>query len=141
MTNRPLTVAPAELGVLAFTDPQVERRGFGPTDPYIDWCVTPIVGCSGVAMWRRLCWYAGQTDRSPLVIDTAELFASLGLSRSLCRNSAGARTLNRLVMFDLAFRDGHNGAVVAVRRALPRLSWAQAERLPLVSRRYHEERS
>ncbi len=73
------------------------------------------------------------------MVDTTDLMLSVGLGESLARNGIGARTVTRLTAFDLAQRAGRDGGVLAVRRALPRLSERQAQRLPLSARLYHEQ--
>jgi hypothetical protein len=130
---------PVELAVVAYEDPLIERLGHGPDSPYIEQCWLAITGPSATWMWRRLARLATEAQTSPVMVDTTDLMLSVGLGESLARNSMGARTVTRLTAFDLAQRAGRDGGVLAVRRALPRLSERQAERLPLSARLYHEE--
>jgi len=140
MRSIPVPVAlPAELAVVAYDDPLIERLGHGPDSPYIEQCWLPITGPSATWMWRRLARLATEAQTSPVVVDTTDLMLSVGLGESLARNSIGARTVTRMTAFDLAQRAGRDGGVLAVRRALPRLSERQAQRLPLSARLYHEQ--
>ena len=137
-TSCPLAELPAELAVVAYEDPVIEQLGFGPDDPYIEQCWVTIVGPSTSWMWRRLARVAIQTGTVPAVVDTTDLLLSIGLGEGLRKNSPGARTVARLVAFDLAKRGGGDGGVLAVRRALPRLCERQARHLPLSVRTYHD---
>jgi hypothetical protein len=139
MRSIPVPMAlPAELTVVAYEDPLIERLGHGPDSPYIEQCWLAITGPSATWMWRRLARLATEAQTSPVVVDTTDLMLSVGLGESLARNSIGARTVTRMTAFDLAQRAGRDGGVLAVRRALPRLSERQAQRLPLSARLYHE---
>jgi hypothetical protein len=133
------TALPAELAVVAYEDALIERLGHGPDSPYIEQCWLAITGPSATWMWRRLARLATEAQTSPVVVDTTDLMLSVGLGESLARNSIGARTVTRMTAFDLAQRAGRDGGVLAVRRALPRLSERQAQRLPLSARLYHEQ--
>ena len=129
---------PAELAVVAYEDPLIERLGHGADSPYIENCWLAITGPSATWMWRRVARLATEAATSPVMVDTTDLMLSVGLGESLARNSMGARTVTRMTAFDLAQRAGRDGGVLAVRRALPRLSERQAQRLPLSARLYHE---
>jgi hypothetical protein len=129
---------PAELVVVAYEDPVIERLGFGPDDPYIEQCWVAIVGPSASWMWRRLARVATKTGIVPAVVNTTDLLLSIGLGEGLRKNSLGARTVARLVAFDLAKQGGRDGSVLAVRRALPQLCERQARHLPLSVRTYHD---
>lgn len=130
---------PVELAVIAYEDPLIERLGHGPDSPYVENCWLPITGPSATWMWRRLARLATEAQGSSVMVDTTDLMLSVGLGESLARNSMGARTVTRLTAFGLAERAGRDGGVLAVRRALPRLSERQAQRLPLSARLYHEQ--
>ena len=130
---------PAEPAVVAYEDPLIERLGHGPDSPYIENCWLAITGPSATWMWRRLARLATEAETSPVMVDTTDLMLSVGLGESLARNSMGARTVTRMAAFDLAQRAGRDGGVLAVRRALPRLSESQAQRLPLSARLSDEQ--
>lgn len=130
---------PDELAVVAYEDPLIERLGHGPDSPYIENCWLPITGPSATWMWKRLARLATDAPTSPVMVDTTDLILSVGLGESLARNSIGARTVTRMTAFGLAERAGRDGGVLAVRRALPRLTERQAQRLPLSARLYHEQ--
>ncbi len=129
---------PAELIVVAYPDEVVEAHGFGPDDPYIDECVVAIIGPSATLMWRRLARLVIAAGDESVSVDIPDLFACLGLSEHLGKNSAGARTVARIISFGLAYPAGRSGQVLAVRRALVPWGGRQAERLPASARRYHE---
>ncbi len=103
----------------------------------MDWCWTPIIGPSSVALYRRLAaLVATHPGPGPLRVTTVDLAASIGLGAGLARNSIAARTIARLGAFDVIRR---NGDTIAVRRALPNHTAARANRLPRLSRCVHEQ--
>jgi hypothetical protein len=130
---------PAELTVVAYPDAVVEAHGFGPDHPYIEAAVVPVVGPSATLMWKRLGRLVIESAPRPVTLDTADLLACLGLSTGLARNGTGARTVARMVCFDLARRAGRDGTILAVRQALAAHNEIRARRLPGTARRYHDQ--
>ncbi len=134
----PLIDLPSRLVIVAYADQVVERHGFGPDSEYIEQCWLGIVGPSVTWTWKKLARIAAEHDTEAVTIDTIDLLGSIGLGHGLRRNSPGARTVTRMVSFDLAKRAGPDGGVLAVRRALPRLCEHQVRRLAPSARTYHD---
>lgn len=133
----PLIDLPSRLVIVTYPDPVVERYGFGLDSEYLE-CWLGIVGPSVAWMWKKLCRIATEHEPEAVTIDTADLLLSIGLGEGMRRNSPGARTVTRMVSFDLAKRCGREGGVLAVRRALPRLCGHQVGRLAPSARTYHD---
>ena len=133
----PLIDLPSQLVIVAYPDPVVERYGYGPDSEYLE-CWLQIVGPSVAWMWKKLSRLSAGDEPHPVTVETADLLMSIGLGEGMRRNSAGARTVARMVSFDLAKRAGRDGSVLAVRRALPRLCEHQVRRLAPSARTYHD---
>lgn len=128
---------PSRLVIVAYPDPVVERYGYGPDSEYLE-CWLQIVGPSVAWMWKKLSRLAAEHEPDSVTVETADLLMSIGLGEGVRRNSAGARTVARMVGFDLAKRGGRDGSVLAVRRALPRLCEHQVRHLAPSARTYHD---
>lgn len=128
---------PTQLVVIAYHDPAVERDGFGQDSEYLE-CWLGVVGPSVAWMWKKLSRLAIEHEAEAVMIETADLLTSIGLGRGLRRNSPGARTVARMVAFDLAKQGGRDGSVLAVRRALPRLGEHRVRRLAPSARVFHD---
>ena len=125
---------PARLHVVAWPDAVIDRLGFPPQSPYSELCWLPRLGPSATVAYRRL---AGTLAHRPdgFTVDVAELAASLGLGRGTGAQSPLARTLRRLVAFDLAsFVD--EGTYALLRR-IPPLSRSQLRHLSAELQRTH----
>ncbi|HTW08688.1 MAG TPA: hypothetical protein VME46_14315 [Acidimicrobiales bacterium] len=109
---------------------------FGPSSDYVFDCWTPIVGPSTVLLWRRLALVALEAGCGYAVVETPDVFASLGLGASTAKNAIGPRTIARMVGFGLARCQGSR--LLGVRAALDFLSCGQVERLSGTARRAHE---
>lgn len=133
----PLIDLPSRLVIVAFPDPVVERYGYGPDSEYLE-CWLQIVGPSVAWMWKKLSRFAAEHEPDSATVETSDLLMSIGLGEGLRRNSPGARTVTRMVNFDLAKQAGRDGSVLAVRRALPRLCEHQVRRLAPSARTYHD---
>jgi hypothetical protein len=133
----PQALAP-ELAIVSFPDPVIEQLGHGPDSPYIEECWLAITGPSTTLIWRRMARVALEAGPTPLIIDSADLLRSVGLGDNLGPSGLGARAMARVIQFDLARQAGRDGAVMAVRTALPSLCDRQLCRLPLSARLYHE---
>lgn len=134
----PPRALPAELAIVAWPDPVIEAFGHGPDAPYIEECWLAVTGPTSTLLWRRAARVAQAAGPTPLIIETTDLLGSVGLGDNLARNGLGARAMARMVQFDLARQAGRDGAIVAVRTALPTLCERQVLRLPPSARRYHE---
>lgn len=122
---------PAQLTVIAYDDPLVADLGYGPESAYLEFVWLAVIGPSATWRWRRLARIAIETGATPFGSDAVDLVLSIGLVEGLGRNSAGARTIGRLVAFDFARRAGRQGEVLAIRRAVSRLPEHRAHRMPL----------
>lgn len=130
---------PTDLTVVAYPDATVEAHGFGPEHPYIEQGgILPLVGPSATLMWKRLARQILDAGGNPVTVDTADLMACLGLGASRAKNSPAARTVARIVAFDLARRAGRDGDILAVRTALAPVTESRLHRLPLSARRDHD---
>jgi len=124
---------PDQLAVVAL-DPGSGR--FGPSSDYVLDCWTPIVGPSTVLLWRRLALVALEAGNGYAVVETADIFASIGLGAGMAKNAIGPRTIARMVGFGLA--QCHGSRLLGVRTALDLLSATQVARLSGTARRSHE---
>jgi hypothetical protein len=124
---------PDQLTVVAF-DSGMGR--FGPSSDYVFDCWTPIVGPSTVLLWRRLALVAVEVGSGYAVVETADMFASVGLGGGMAKNAIGPRTVARMVGFGLAHC--HGSRLLGVRTALDLLSPGQVARLVGSALRAHE---
>ncbi len=129
---------PTEITVIAYPDRIVEALGFGPDHPYIEACILPVVGPSTTLLWRRLARTVLSAGDTPVTVDVADLIACLGLGDGLAKNSPGARSIARMVNFDLARQAGRNNTLLAIRTALAPHGDHRAQRLPASARTYHD---
>ena len=114
------------LAVTAFRDPIVEALGHPPTSAYVETYWLPVIGPSATWAMRKIVgWLEESPDGYPLAL--APLARELGLGDGTGRGSHIARTIARLVTFDLAAirRDE-----LAIRLALPPLARRHLTRLP-----------
>lgn len=95
------------------------------------------LGPSAVLLWKRLARLVADSAE-PVEIDLVDTLACVGLGTGLARNGVGARTVGRMIAFDLARRAGRDGAVLAVRTAVAPLTAIQADRLPAGARAVHD---
>ena len=105
---------PAQLTVIRYPDDLVERHGYGPDHPYPEEVWTSILGPSTLLLWRRLARAVLHAADTPITLPTTELLAAVGLGTGLAKNSVGARTIARMVAFDLARQAGPHGQLLAV---------------------------
>ncbi len=138
MTFAKALALPTELAVIGFSDTVVDATGYRPDHPYVETCHLPIIGPSAFVLWRRLASQVATTRAAPVLVDTTDLFLSIGLGESLERTGRGARTLARLVQFDFAYRGGRDHQLLAVRHTIGRVPAENLGRLPLSARQFHE---
>lgn len=129
---------PHQITVIAYPDSLVEAHGYGPDHPYILECILPVIGPSTTLLWMRLAQAVLDASTNPVVFDVADLVACLGLGDGLAKNSPAARTVARMVGYDLARQAGRYGTLLAVRTALAAHPEHRARRLPATARRYHD---
>ncbi len=112
--------------IVPLVDPVVEAVGHDPRSAYTELFWLPILGPSTCWTLRRI---AAGFDANPDGFDLplGRLGGELGLGIGVTRNGPTARTLNRMVEFDMARVVGD---ALAVRRALPPLARRHVVRLP-----------
>lgn len=113
--------------ILPWTDPVVDTLGHDPRAPYPERFWLPTLGPTALLLLRHM---AHRFDRSPggFSLDLAETSRCLGLGERQGRNSPIARSLGRIVQFDLATEQGDG--VLAVRRYVPPVNRRHIRRLP-----------
>ena len=130
----PPTSLPTQLHIVAWSDAVIDALGFAPHHPYSEVVWLPRIGPSSVLAWRRLAGLLlHHPDGYPL--DVAAFAQDLGLGTGTGAHSPLARTLRRLVQFELAaFVDD---ITYAVRRRIPPASASQLCRLSPQLQRLH----
>lgn len=133
-TPEPRPGLAATVAVEPWTDPMVETYGHDPRSAYAETFWLPVVGPSTAWMLRR---FATGFDHSPdgYTIDCAQFSAELGLGRSLSRNAAFVRSVDRACKFGLAQRYQDQ---LYVRRMLPPLAPRHLRRIPERLRIVHQ---
>jgi hypothetical protein len=113
--------------ILPWTDPVIDTLGHDPRAPYPERFWLPTLGPTALLLLRHM---AHRFDRSPdgFSLDLADTSRCLGLGERQGRNSPIARSLGRIVQFDLATEQGDR--VLAVRRHVPPVNRRHIRRLP-----------
>jgi hypothetical protein len=108
-------------------DPVIDTLGHDPRAPYPERFWLPTLGPTALLLLRLI---ADRLDRAPegFTLPLAETSRCLGLGERDGRNSPLARSLGRLVQFDLATHDEE--ATLAVRRHVPPINRRHVRRLP-----------
>jgi len=116
-------------------DPVIDTLGHDPRAPYPETFWLPTLGPTALSLLRLLAY---RFDRRPggFSLDMAETSRCLGLGERDGRNSPIARSLGRLVQFDLAADDGE--AALAVRRHVPPINRRHVRRLPVSLQGEHD---
>jgi hypothetical protein len=117
-------------------DPVIDTLGHDPRSPYPERFWLPTLGPTALLLLRHV---AHRFDRAPagFTLPLAETSRCLGLGEREGRSSPLARSLGRLVQFDLAgFEDA--GATLAVRRHVPPINRRHVRRLPPALQEEHE---
>ena len=133
MSSQPHLPTPPRMMVIAYPDPLVEAHGHRPGSPYVERVWLSALGPASTWLWTRLARVAA--NQPSVVIDMADLAASLGLGTELGPNSTISRTLSRMVWFDAARRAGDT---LAVRTALADLPARRLARAPASARIAHQ---
>ncbi|MDQ6837013.1 MAG: hypothetical protein M3137_01385 [Actinomycetota bacterium] len=123
----PLLTYPSEtLSISAWPDDVIDRSGLDPRSAYVEQFWLGILGPSTTWLLRRL---AATFDDHPdgFELPLAETARALGLGDRGGRHSPFLRSVNRLVLFELAVPTGADE--LAVRRRVPPLNRRQVDRL------------
>jgi hypothetical protein len=108
-------------------DAVIDTLGHEPRAPYPERFWLPTLGPTALLLLRHI---ADRFDRAPegFTLHLAETSRCLGLGERDGRNSPIARSLGRLVQFDLAAHEEE--AILAVRRHVPPINRRHVRRLP-----------
>ncbi|HET9770597.1 MAG TPA: hypothetical protein VFS16_06895, partial [Acidimicrobiia bacterium] len=119
-----------------WADPVIDTLGHDPRAPYPERYWLPTLGPTALFLLRYI---AARFDRAPdgFVLSLGETSRCLGLGDRDGPNSPVARSLARLVQFDLAAFEVE-GATLAVRRSVPPINRRHIRRLPPVLQEEHE---
>ena len=121
--------------VIPLPDPVVDTLGHDPRAPYPERFWLPTLGPTAFLLIRYI---AHRFDRAPdgFTLDLAETSRCLGLGERHGRNSPLARSLGRIVQFDLAAQE--DGESLAVRRHIPPINRRHVRRLPPSAQEEHD---
>jgi hypothetical protein len=121
--------------VLPLPDPVVDTLGHDPRAPYPERFWLPTLGPTAFLLIRYM---AHRFDRAPegFTLDLAETSRCLGLGERGGRNSPMARSLGRIVQFDLAAQ--YDDETLAVRRSMPPINRRHVRRLPPSAQEEHD---
>lgn len=121
--------------IVPFTDPVVDTLGHDPRSPYPERFWLPTLGPTTLLLLRHVAY---RFDGSPegFTLELAETSRCLGLGERAGRSSPLARSLGRIVQFDLAAET--DGGALAVRRYLPPINRRHVRRLPPSVQEQHE---
>jgi len=116
------------ISIRPWPDPVIDTLGYEPRAPYPERFWLPTLGPTALLLLRHI---AARFDGAPggFVLHLAETSRCLGLGERDGRNSPLARSLGRLVQFDLAAYEDE-GATLAVRRHVPPINRRHIRRLP-----------
>lgn len=121
--------------ILPWSDPLIDTIGHDPRAPYPERFWLPTLGPTALLMLRHI---AHRFDRAPagFTLELAETSRCLGLGERHGRSSPLARSLGRIVQFDLAAHDGDG--TLAVRRHVPPINRRHVRRLPPSAQEEHD---
>jgi hypothetical protein len=116
-------------------DAVIDTLGHDPRAPYPERFWLPTLGPTALLLLRHI---AGRFDRAPqgFALHLAETSRCLGLGERDGRNSPLARSLGRLVQFDLATHQEE--ATLSVRRHVPPINRRHVRRLPPALQQEHD---
>ena len=135
--HTPRIPLPAQLRIVAWPDPVIDRLGFPPYDPYSELVWLPTLGPASTLAYRRLGSLLEQHPQG-FDLDVADFARALGLGVGAGRDAALPRSLRRLARFELAvFVDE---VTYAVRRRIPPAPARHLRRLSPEIRRIHTAR-
>lgn len=135
MVQQMVTFQSDILRIRPWPDDVVEKIGFDPRSPYVEKFWLSVIGPSATWLMRRI---AAGFDASPDGFDLAlgDTARALGLGERPGRQSSLLRTVNRLILFELAHASGP--VELTVRRKLAPLSRRHTHRLPAALQEAHE---
>lgn len=121
--------------ILPLRDPIIDTLGHDPRAPYPERFWLPTLGPTAFLLIR---YVAHRFDGAPegFTLDLGETSRCLGLGERHGRNSPLARSLGRMIQFDLAAQ--HDGATLAVRRTVPPINRRHVRRLPPSAQGEHD---
>jgi hypothetical protein len=121
--------------IIPWSDPLIDTIGHDPRAPYPEKFWLPTLGPTALLMLRHI---AHRFDRAPdgFSLELSETSRCLGLGERHGRSSPLARSLGRIVQFDLAVHDGD--ATLAVRRHVPPINRRHVRRLPQSAQEEHD---
>jgi len=124
-----------KIHIRPWPDAVIDTLGHDPRAPYPERFWLPTLGPTALLLLRHI---AARFDRAPdgFVLDMAETSRCLGLGEREGRNSPLARSLGRLVQFDLGTYEGD--AILAVRRHVPPINRRHVRRLPPAVQEEHD---
>ena len=135
MVQQVVTFGSDALDIRPWPDDVIEKVGFDPRSPYVERFWLSVIGPSATWLMRRI---AAGFDASPdgFRIPVGETARALGLGDKTGPQSPLLRTVNRLIVFELAHASGPDE--LTVRRKLAPLSRRHTHRLPPVLQEAHE---
>lgn len=135
MVQQMVTFESDALRIRPWPDDVVEKVGFDPRSPYVERFWLAIIGPSATWLMRRI---AAGFDSNPAGFELAlgDTARAIGLGDRGGRHSPLLRTVNRLILFDLAHASGPDE--LTVRRKLAPLSRRHTHRLPPALQEAHE---
>jgi len=139
MTKSPVRIpdlSAGQLGVTAWSDSVIDELGHDPRSSYVELFWLSTLGPSAVWMLRHFVRHLEATDHAEVAFDADETAHAIGLAAGGRRHSSFARTIERLVRFNVARTV--DDRTLGVRRHLPPLTRRQIERLPAALQREHE---
>lgn len=125
---------PTLMRFLSWRDVNIESLGYDPRSTYVEKFWLPFIGPSTILLLRRI---VESLDSNPYGFDLElkELSTMLGLGQAIGRNSSIQKTLNRLLVFELARVMPSNA--LSVRIKMPPLPQRYVKRLPLPLQEQH----
>jgi len=121
-------------------NPGVRVSRIYPTDPYLEWCWTPVAGPTTVALVRRVAELTSAASETRLPVEDLGRLLGLGTPETPTHNDKLLRTMARAEQFGLAFTSvGVPGDHVTfgVYNHVALLPSRLLRKLPEVARNYH----
>ncbi len=84
-------------------NPGVRASGIGPTDPYLEWCWTPVAGPTTVALIRRAAELTSADGEARLPVQQLGRLLGLGTTDTPTHNDKLLRSMARAEQYGLAF--------------------------------------
>jgi hypothetical protein len=136
LATAPTIPATGTLRVTPWPDPLIDRLGLDPRSGYVETYWLGTLGPSTTWLLRRLA-LGLELQPEGFDLELAELARELGLGDKGGRHSPFARSLSRLVQFEIA-RWQQRDATLEVRRRVPPLNRRQVLHLPDSLRLQHD---